>query len=187
MCHTTSALPYFGKRVSSYCLTSTLHRAASFLWRIRLRSPWSPRPWEVSPRWLSMATLVIWWHRVMSKRWQTLLCVFYKTRSYAGSMALMASGRLRRNVPRASWLSKRSLCITLPYTVDRRAAERGDPRGHRRIRPCGEGLWQQLKGVELCNVCCLNLPHLRHELRDAVKRVRRKPRPIKSFFRGAQL
>jgi transposase len=51
----------------------------------------------------------------------------------------------------------------------------------------GEGLWQQLKGVELCNVCCFNLPHLRHELRDAVKRVRRKPRLITSFFQGAQL
>jgi transposase len=51
----------------------------------------------------------------------------------------------------------------------------------------GEGLWAQLKGVELRNVCCFNLPHLRHELRDAVKRVRRKPRLIQSFLRGARL
>ena len=51
----------------------------------------------------------------------------------------------------------------------------------------GEGLWQQLKGVELRNLCCLYIPHLRHELRDAVKRVRRKPRLIQSFFRGAKL
>jgi transposase len=51
----------------------------------------------------------------------------------------------------------------------------------------GEGLWQQLKGVELRNLCCLPIPHLRHELRDAVKRVRRKPRLIQSFFRGAKL
>jgi transposase len=51
----------------------------------------------------------------------------------------------------------------------------------------GEGLWQQLKGVELCNLCCFNIPHLRGELRDAVKRVRRKPHLIKSFFRGANL
>jgi len=51
----------------------------------------------------------------------------------------------------------------------------------------GEGLWQQLKGVELRNVCCFNIPHLRHELRDAVKRVRRKARLVKSFFRGAKL
>ncbi len=50
-----------------------------------------------------------------------------------------------------------------------------------------EGVWQQLKGVELRNLCCLNLPHLRRELRDAVKRVRRKPRLIQSFFRGAGL
>jgi transposase len=51
----------------------------------------------------------------------------------------------------------------------------------------GEGLWQHLKGVELRNVCCSNIPHLRHELRDAVKRVRRRPRLIASFFRGAKL
>jgi transposase len=51
----------------------------------------------------------------------------------------------------------------------------------------GESLWQQLKGVELRNVCCFNLPHLTHELRDAVRRVRRKAPLIKSFFRGAKL
>jgi transposase len=51
----------------------------------------------------------------------------------------------------------------------------------------GEGLWQQLKGVELRNLCCVNIPHLRGELRDAVKQVRRKPHLIKSFFRGANL
>jgi transposase len=51
----------------------------------------------------------------------------------------------------------------------------------------GEGLWAHLKWVELRNVCCFNLPHLRRELRDAVKRVRRKPRLIKGFFSGAKL
>jgi transposase len=28
----------------------------------------------------------------------------------------------------------------------------------------GEGLWQQLKGVELRNLCCCDIPHLRGEL-----------------------
>jgi transposase len=51
----------------------------------------------------------------------------------------------------------------------------------------GEGLWQQLKGVELRHVCCVNIPQLRREVRDAVKRVRRRPRLINSFFRGAKL
>jgi transposase len=51
----------------------------------------------------------------------------------------------------------------------------------------GEGLWAQLKGVELRNLCCFNILHLCHELRDAVKRVRRKPQLIESFFRGAKL
>jgi transposase len=51
----------------------------------------------------------------------------------------------------------------------------------------GEGRWQQLKGVELRHVCCVNIPHLRCEVRDAVTRVRRRPRLIKSFFHGARL
>lgn len=50
-----------------------------------------------------------------------------------------------------------------------------------------EGVWQQLKGVELRNVCCVDLPHLHRELRDAVKRVRRKPRIIQGCFQGAGL
>ena len=51
----------------------------------------------------------------------------------------------------------------------------------------GEGLWAHLKGVEWRNVCGVNLPHLRVELQNAVKRVRRTPRLIQAFFRGAQL
>jgi transposase len=50
-----------------------------------------------------------------------------------------------------------------------------------------EGLWQQLKGVERRYVCCGHLPQLRGERRDAVKRVRRQPRLIQSFFRRAKL
>jgi transposase len=51
----------------------------------------------------------------------------------------------------------------------------------------GEGLWQQLKGVGLRNVCGVDSPHLRGELRDAVKRVRRKPRVLTGCFHGAGL
>jgi transposase len=51
----------------------------------------------------------------------------------------------------------------------------------------GEGLWPQLKGPELRNLCCWHIPHLRRERRAAVKRIRGKPRLIKSFFRGAKL
>ena len=51
----------------------------------------------------------------------------------------------------------------------------------------GEGLWAYLKGVDLRHVCCVNLPHLRHELRDAVTRVRRKVRILKGWFTGAGL
>jgi transposase len=50
-----------------------------------------------------------------------------------------------------------------------------------------EGFWQQLKGVELRNLCCFDLRHLRDELRSAVKRVRRKPRILKGCFAGAGL
>ena len=51
----------------------------------------------------------------------------------------------------------------------------------------GEGLWAQLTGGERRNVCCFNLPHRRHERRDAVNRVRRKPRVLQGFFHGAGL
>jgi transposase len=51
----------------------------------------------------------------------------------------------------------------------------------------GEGLWAQRKGVELRHVCGFTLPHLRHELRAAVKRVRRKPRVLQGCFHGAGL
>ena len=51
----------------------------------------------------------------------------------------------------------------------------------------GGGLWAPLKGVELRHVCGLTIRHLRHELRDAVNRVRRKPRIIQGCFRGAKL
>jgi transposase len=50
-----------------------------------------------------------------------------------------------------------------------------------------EGFWAQLKGVELRNVCCDPIPHLRGALCDAVKRVRRKPRIIQGCFKGAGL
>jgi hypothetical protein len=49
----------------------------------------------------------------------------------------------------------------------------------------GEGLWQQLKGVELRHVCCFTIAHLRDARRQAVKRVRRKPRLIRGCFQEA--
>lgn len=50
-----------------------------------------------------------------------------------------------------------------------------------------EGVWNHLKYVELRNVCCLNLGHLRHQLDLAVIRLRRRPYLIQSFFAGAGL
>jgi transposase len=51
----------------------------------------------------------------------------------------------------------------------------------------GEGLWQPLTGVARRHVCGVDLPHLRGELRDAVTRVRRKPRMLTGCFPGAGL
>ena len=50
-----------------------------------------------------------------------------------------------------------------------------------------EGVWNQLKYVELRNRCCLDFSHLRHQLYLAILRVRRKPLLIQSFFEGAGL
>jgi hypothetical protein len=56
--------------------------------------------------------------------------------------------------------------------------------------PCkhsDEGLWQQRKGGEGRQVCCVTRPRLRGARRDAVRRVRHKPRLLHGFFRGANL
>lgn len=50
-----------------------------------------------------------------------------------------------------------------------------------------EGVWQQLKHVELRNLCCFDFSHLCSELSLAIKRVRRKPELVQSFFAGARL
>lgn len=50
-----------------------------------------------------------------------------------------------------------------------------------------EGTWQHLKRVELRNVCCSDLGHLRRELDLAIIRLRRKPYLIQSFFNQAGL
>jgi transposase len=50
-----------------------------------------------------------------------------------------------------------------------------------------EGVWQQLKHVELRNVTCQNLSQLRRELERAIMRLRNKPHLVRSFFAAAGL
>lgn len=50
-----------------------------------------------------------------------------------------------------------------------------------------EGVWQQLKHVELRNVVCLDLDELHLELDAAIARLRQKPHLLLSFFEGAGL
>jgi transposase len=50
-----------------------------------------------------------------------------------------------------------------------------------------EGVWQQLKHVEMRNLCCRNLAHLRSELGLAIRRVRRRPHVITACFAEAGL
>jgi transposase len=51
----------------------------------------------------------------------------------------------------------------------------------------GEGVWHYLKYVELRNLSCKDLTHLRRQLYLAIMRLRNKPQVIKSFFEGAGL
>ena len=53
------------------------------------------------------------------------------------------------------------------------------------LNPLDQGLWQHLKRVELANVCCPDLRHLRRELHGAAKRLRRKPHLIRGSIRHA--
>jgi transposase len=45
-----------------------------------------------------------------------------------------------------------------------------------------EGVWHYLKHVELGNVCCRDLAHLRQELTNACEDLRRKPNIIQACF-----
>lgn len=50
-----------------------------------------------------------------------------------------------------------------------------------------EGVWQHLKRVEMRNLCCSDLCHLRTELWLATMRLRNKPNLIRAFFAEAGL
>lgn len=50
-----------------------------------------------------------------------------------------------------------------------------------------EGIWQRLKQVELRNVVCLDVDHLREELRLAIARLRQKSDLAETLFHGAGL
>lgn len=50
-----------------------------------------------------------------------------------------------------------------------------------------EGVWQHLKRVEMRNLCCSDLRHLRTELWLATMRLRTKPHLVRGFFAGAGL
>jgi transposase len=50
-----------------------------------------------------------------------------------------------------------------------------------------EGIWHQLKNVEMRNLCCRNLARLRSELNLGIRRLRRRPHVITACFTGAGL
>ena len=50
-----------------------------------------------------------------------------------------------------------------------------------------EGGWNWLKNVEMKNLCCRGLDHLKAEFRKAKERLRHKTQIIKSFFREVGL
>jgi len=51
----------------------------------------------------------------------------------------------------------------------------------------GEGVWKHLKHYELRNLCGVNLDHLEIELALAIRRMRRRPELIRSFFAQTEL
>jgi len=48
-----------------------------------------------------------------------------------------------------------------------------------------EGVWHTLKDKELANLACVDLPHLRQEVQQAIRRMRRRPDLIRGYFREA--
>ncbi len=55
------------------------------------------------------------------------------------------------------------------------------------LNPLDTGVWHWLKDVALANVCAADLTELKHELRAAIARLRRKPSVIKASFVAAKL
>lgn len=53
------------------------------------------------------------------------------------------------------------------------------------LNPLDQGVWQHRKHVELANVCCTDVPHLRQALRAAATRLRHKPHIIRGCIRHA--
>jgi transposase len=53
------------------------------------------------------------------------------------------------------------------------------------LNPLDQGIWRHLKHVELRNVCCADLCHLRSELRAAARRLRHKPHIVRACIRHA--
>jgi hypothetical protein len=53
------------------------------------------------------------------------------------------------------------------------------------LNPLDQGVWQHLKHVELANVCCADLPHLRRELHAGAKWLRRWPHVIRGCIQHA--
>lgn len=99
-----------------------------------------------------------------------------------------------------SWVDGKLLVIWDRSPIHRGAevksflANGGSKRIHLELLPAyapdlnpDEAVWKQLKYVELCNLCCRDLSHLRKELHLAIMRLRSKPYLIKSFFAGAKL
>ena len=50
-----------------------------------------------------------------------------------------------------------------------------------------EYVWTHLKHVEMKNLCCRDIEHLRIELRNGVKRLREKPHIVRGFKDGVGL
>jgi DDE superfamily endonuclease len=48
-----------------------------------------------------------------------------------------------------------------------------------------EGVWHTLKDKELANMACVDLPELRQEVEQAIRRLQRRPDVIRGYFREA--
>jgi transposase len=109
--------------------------------------------------------------------------LYFRSQDYAiNSDDVAFLEHLLREVPRQMVIIWDGAPIHCSHRIQEFLANRAVHRLHVERLPAyapdlnpGEGLWQELKGVELRNVCCVDIPHLRGELRDAVKRMRRKP------------
>ena len=110
--------------------------------------------------------------------------------AYRGPTIVAFLGQLQRQIPGKLLVIWDGASIHQGEAVKRYLAGGAATRLHLERLPAyapelnpDEGVWNQLKRVQLKNRCCQTLAELRHEVRLAIRRLQRRPHLLTACFR----